>query len=154
MTAKDIKNLYEGLVKNAVDKNYQVVAKYDIDKQVLTNLILSIIYVESKGNASAVGDDGCSLGLMQLNWCAGTPQRFGVSVKEDLFKPAVNINAGTKYLFYLIDKFNGNLISAISGYNAGEKRVGINYASYVMKVLETFNNLSEKKIFLCHQFHP
>jgi soluble lytic murein transglycosylase-like protein len=154
MTPIDIKNLYEGIVKNIVDKLYPSISKYNIDKQVLTNLVLSIIYVESKGNANAIGDDGCSIGLMQLNWCAGTPQKFGVSKKDDLFKPSVNIETGTRYLFYLIDKFNGNLISAVSGYNAGEGRIGINYASYVMKVLETFNKLSEKKIYLCHQFHP
>jgi len=154
MNLTEVKNKYENIVKNIVDKNYTSVEKYKIEKQILVNLILSIIYIESKGNPNAIGDDGCSIGLMQLNWCAGTPQRFGISKKENLFEIEKNIETGTKYLFYLINKFNGNLISAISAYNAGEHRVGINYANYVMNVLNTFNKLSEKKIYLAYQFQP
>jgi len=154
MTINDIKNTYGEITEKIVDKYISEIKQFNIPKKVLVNLVLSIIFVESKGNKNAVGDDGCSIGLMQLNWCAGTPQRFGVKNKDDLFKVDVNIETGTRYLFYLIKKFNGNLISAISAYNAGEGKVGINYANYVMKVLNIFNNLSEKKIYLAHQFQP
>jgi soluble lytic murein transglycosylase-like protein len=37
--------------------------------------------------------------------------------------PAQNVMAGTKYLRYLTDRFNGNTTKAIAAYNAGEGNV-------------------------------
>lgn len=146
MTLQETYEKYKDLVSAVIQKHYKKVEKYGFSKEFLRDIVISIIQKESEGNPNAVGDYGCSIGLMQLNWCAGTPQRFGVKKKELLFNPAINIDAGVQYLFYLINYTGGDIIKAISGYNAGEGRIGINYASYVKPVVDYFNMLSEKKI--------
>ena len=42
---------------------------------------------------------------------------------RDLTNPAQNIAAGTKYLKYLNDRFDGNETKVIAAYNAGEGNV-------------------------------
>jgi soluble lytic murein transglycosylase-like protein len=105
--------------------------------QVSPALVLSVIAVESGGNAGAVSKAGAS-GLMQL--MPGTAARFGVTDRLD---PAQNISGGVQYLEWLLDEFNGDVVLALAGYNAGEGAVQRNggvppYAEtrlYVPKVL-------------------
>ncbi|MCS7231689.1 MAG: transglycosylase SLT domain-containing protein [Elusimicrobiota bacterium] len=155
MLLKDVEKKYKSIVEKYVNKYYNQIEKYKIDKESLVYIILSIIHKESSGNPNALGDNGCSVGLMQLNWCAGTPQRFGVKNKNDLFNVEINIETGIKYLFYLINYFNGNLVYAISAYNAGEGKALnlVNLQSYVKDIFDKFNKLSsEKKIYFSYQF--
>ena len=49
-----------------------------------------------------------------------TAERFGC---EDPYDPADNIEAGTKYLHWLLKRFDGNVELALAGYNAGEGAV-------------------------------
>ncbi|MDQ3043380.1 MAG: lytic transglycosylase domain-containing protein, partial [Acidobacteriota bacterium] len=57
-------------------------------------------------------------GLMQL--MPGTAIRFGVT---DIYNPKQNIEAGIKYMRWLLDKFGGDISLALAGYNAGEGAV-------------------------------
>jgi soluble lytic murein transglycosylase-like protein len=57
-------------------------------------------------------------GLMQL--MPPTAKRFGCTDPHD---PADNIEAGTKYLRFLLKRFKGNVSLALAGYNAGEGAV-------------------------------
>ena len=59
-------------------------------------------------------------GLMQL--MPATAARFGVGVDE-LFTPARNIEAGTRYLRFLVDRFEGDAVRVFAAYNAGEHAV-------------------------------
>lgn len=49
-----------------------------------------------------------------------TAKRFGA---KDAFDPEENIEAGTRYLKFLLDRYNNNIRLAVAAYNAGEGAV-------------------------------
>ena len=79
--------------------------------------IHAVIWQESKYDQSARSHAGAQ-GLMQL--MPATAKRFGC---EDLNDPEANVEAGTKYLGWLLKRFDGNVELALAGYNAGEGAV-------------------------------
>ncbi|HJT67708.1 MAG TPA: lytic transglycosylase domain-containing protein [Pyrinomonadaceae bacterium] len=79
--------------------------------------IHAVIWQESRYDVSARSHAGAQ-GLMQL--MPGTAKRFGC---EDPNDPQSNIEAGTKYLGWLLKRFSGNVELALAGYNAGEGAV-------------------------------
>lgn len=81
------------------------------------DLIVSVITAESKFNPRAVSRKNAR-GLMQL--LPETATRLGV---KDVFDPQENINAGTKYLRELLDRYNNDLTLTIAAYNAGPQRI-------------------------------
>jgi len=122
---------------------YSSAKKHSVD----SNLIKAVIAVESCYQRTAVSPAGAQ-GLMQL--IPATAERFGVT---DSFDVQQNVNAGTKYLRYLLDRFDGDLQKVTAGYNAGEGRVdqykGIppfkETQKYVKNVLRIYKGLSYKK---------
>ena len=95
-------------------------------------LVFAVMQQESSFKRNAVSPKGAS-GYMQL--MPGTARRFGVT---DIFDPRQNIDAGTKYLRFLLDLFKGNVELALAGYNAGEYRV-IRDGYRVPQIRETQN---------------
>jgi hypothetical protein len=87
--------------------------KYSVDPY----LIRSVIAIESCYNKKAISVTGAR-GLMQL--MPDTADRFGV---RDSFNSSQNILAGTKYIKFLHQRYQGNLIKVLAAYNAGEGRV-------------------------------
>ena len=79
--------------------------------------IRAIIHAESAYNPRALSRAGAQ-GLMQL--MPATAQRFGVS---NGFDAAANIQAGSRYLAWLLGHFYGDLTLVAAGYNAGEAAV-------------------------------
>ncbi len=79
--------------------------------------IHAVIKQESKYDAKAVSPVGAQ-GLMQM--MPATAERFGL---KDPFDPAKNVEAGTKYLKWLLKRFDGDVSLALAGYNAGEGAV-------------------------------
>lgn len=79
--------------------------------------IHAVIWQESKYVQEARSHMGAQ-GLMQL--MPATARRFGCKDPHD---PAENIAAGTKYLSWLLKRFEGNVELALAGYNAGEGSV-------------------------------
>ncbi|HEY3578932.1 MAG TPA: lytic transglycosylase domain-containing protein [Pyrinomonadaceae bacterium] len=79
--------------------------------------IHAVIWQESKYDVNAHSHAGAQ-GLMQL--MPATAKRFGC---EDMNDPESNIEAGTKYLGWLLKRFDGNVELALAGYNAGEGAV-------------------------------
>jgi soluble lytic murein transglycosylase-like protein len=77
----------------------------------------AVIWQESRYVADARSHAG-AVGLMQLMPAAA--ERFGCDDRND---PAQNIAAGTKYLSWLLKRFDGNVELALAGYNAGEGSV-------------------------------
>jgi Transglycosylase SLT domain/Domain of unknown function (DUF4124) len=116
-------------------------------------LLQAVIATESGFDPGAVSPKG-AVGLMQL--IPETAERFGVkpqgkqSVSERLTDPRTNIQAGSRYLAWLINYFNGDVRLAVAAYNAGEgavlkagRRIP-NYPetiSYVQKVTELHGSL-------------
>lgn len=80
-------------------------------------LIKAVITVESCFNETAVSPKEAA-GLMQL--MPETAGDFGVI---NVFDPAENIEAGTRYLRRLLKRYKGSLTHVIAAYNAGEGRI-------------------------------
>jgi soluble lytic murein transglycosylase-like protein len=81
------------------------------------DLIASVIAVESNFDPKAVSRKNAR-GLMQL--LPETADRFGV---KNIFDPQENIDAGTRYLKELLQKYNNDLALTLAAYNAGPERV-------------------------------
>jgi hypothetical protein len=79
--------------------------------------IHAVIKQESRYDTHAVSHVGAE-GLMQM--MPATAKRFGL---KDPFDPQANVEAGTKYLKWLLKRFDGDVSLALAGYNAGEGSV-------------------------------
>lgn len=114
--------------------------------RVSPNLITAVIAVESCFRPKARSHAGAA-GLMQL--MPATGRRFGV---KDRYNHTRNIMAGTKYLKFLLNRFQGNVLLASAAYNAGEGSVdkynGVppyrETQAYVKKVLAVYKKLNAK----------
>lgn len=82
-------------------------------------VVAAVIGAESAGNPTAVSRVGAR-GLMQL--MPATAERFGVP-HEALFDPEQNLEAGSRYLSWLVDQFPNDLAKVLAAYNAGENAV-------------------------------
>lgn len=86
---------------------------FDVDAA----LVSAVIKAESDYNPKTVSHKGAR-GLMQL--MPATATRFGVT---NSFDPVANIYGGTRYLRWLLNRFDGNADLAVAAYNAGEGNV-------------------------------
>lgn len=100
--------------------------RYNIDPL----LIYSQMHQESSFHIRATSYKGAS-GLMQL--MPATARRFGVT---SIYDPKQNIDAGVRYMRWLLDTFNGDVELALAGYNAGEGAV-MRYGGSVPPYRET-----------------
>ncbi|WEV50225.1 lytic transglycosylase domain-containing protein (plasmid) [Acinetobacter sp. ESL0695] len=95
-----------------------LIQKYSLIEKLDPNLVRSIIYRESRFNPNVKSNKG-AIGLMQV--LPSTASFLGVS--GNLYDPEINIKAGTRYLGYLSNLFNRNLVKIIAAYNAGHGAV-------------------------------
>ncbi len=92
---------------------FQAAERHGLDPR----FVHAVIWQESKYKPQATSHVGAQ-GLMQL--MPATARRFGCENAND---PAANVEAGTKYLSWLLKRFDGNVELALAGYNAGEGAV-------------------------------
>ena len=94
------------------------------------NIVKAIIVEESGGNPNAVGDNGESIGLMQIQ-----PKHHKKRMEElgivSLFDPQENVILGCSILSDLYDKY-GNYEDALSVYNSGNTEDGKAYAERIL----------------------
>jgi hypothetical protein len=82
-------------------------------------LLAAMARAESAYDAAALSRKGAR-GLMQV--MPATAERFGVR-PDELWDPTRNVEAGARYLRFLVDRFGGDLTRVIAAYNAGEGAV-------------------------------
>jgi len=80
-------------------------------------LVRAVIWAESNGDSSARSHAG-AVGLMQL-----MPQTAGEMFVRDPVDPAQNIQGGTRYLRWLANQFQGDMLLTLAAYNAGPEAV-------------------------------
>ncbi|WP_412470997.1 transglycosylase SLT domain-containing protein [Halobacteriovorax sp. RT-2-4] len=93
----------------------------DVNAEIDPLLVLSIIRQESAFNPNARSAVG-ALGLMQL-MPATARQMTNFRKTDEILIPHRNIDAGVRYFKSLLNKFDGNIIYALSSYNAGPHKV-------------------------------
>lgn len=139
-----LNNRYANL--NTLETRFDTIIKrYARIHGVEEELLKAVINQESGFNPVAISHKGAR-GLMQL--MPQTAQNYGV---KDIFDPVENIDAGSKHLAYLINKYNGDKRLALAAYNAGSTRVkkynGIppfrETANYVRIVYQNYRRLKE-----------
>ncbi|OQX04381.1 MAG: hypothetical protein BWK73_36365 [Thiothrix lacustris] len=94
-------NAYQAEIKKAANR-------YSVNP----SLITAVIATGSCFNHAYVAPKG-TVGLMQLQMA--TAKRFGAS---DVFNPAANIDAGTRYLSYLLRRYQGSVAEVLAAYVA------------------------------------
>lgn len=113
---------------------------------VSTELIQAVITAETCFRPRAVSHKG-AYGLMQL--MPATARRFGATNKSVTH----NVHAGTRYLRWLLDRYDGSVYHAVAAYNSGEGTVdrhgwNVPYQEtrrYLVQVLNAYRKLSNNK---------
>ena len=87
-------------------------------------LVIAIIERESTYDPSRVGDNGKSLGIMQIQpqWHNHRVDELGI-VNFDWFNPYHNISVGCHFLNELFNKYGDDIYTVLMGYNGSPKYV-------------------------------
>ncbi len=128
-------------LSQAIDINSE---KFGVDSA----LIQAVIETESMYRPHAVSKIG-ALGLMQVRPSTGEWIAKKMNLPAgDLFDPAYNVQVGTAYLAYLLNRFDDNQYLAVAAYNFGPNGLARRIASggtlpdtYAGKVFAIMNDL-------------
>ena len=95
------------------------------------DIVKALIEEESGWVASAEGDNGNSIGLMQIQerWHKERITRLGIT---NLYDPEQNVTVGCDILSELLNKY-GNYEDALSVYNSGNTEDGKAYAERILR---------------------
>jgi len=94
---------------------YATARRFDLNPE----LVRAIVLCESGFDPDATSSQGAK-GLLQL--MPDTARRFGVA-PEDRADPGRNLEAGARYLSWLIRRFDGDLDKVLAAFNSGEGTV-------------------------------
>jgi len=143
---KPTAEMHPAIVKRVLGYS-DLIKKYAKAFGVNPALVAAVIHWESGGQAKAQEPKTgpvLSYGLMQVNYRTALDMGMpSVLEPTDLFFPATNITYGTKYLKWLLDRYNGNLNYALSAYNQGPgnlAKYGITNQRYVTGVKSLYQS--------------
>lgn len=119
----------------------QIVGQASDTHKMDPDLINTVIQAESGFNIRAVSQKGAQ-GLMQL--MPVTASNLGIT---NPFDPEANVEGGTRYLRFLLEKYNYDLVKALAAYNAGPERVDRYHGvppyyetqAYVARIIRDYN---------------
>lgn len=110
------------------------------------SLVLAMIERESNYDATAIGDDGDSFGLMQIQprWWQWLMDELGC---DDLMDPYQNITVGVAIIDYFRDK-NPDIYWVLMNYNMSPKKAQElwneeKYSEYAVEVVESASEIAE-----------
>lgn len=112
-------------------------------------LVLAMIEQESGYRQECIGDDGESLGYMQVmqKWHEERMERLGAT---DLLDSCQNIRVGVDYIKELIDRY-GTIQDALTAYNYGEVGArehlwnnGVYIYEYNQRIMERMKEIEEE----------
>lgn len=116
-------NIDKEILKNIYPKKYEnYVEKYSEEYNVDPLVVFSVIKAESNFKKDAKSSSGAK-GLMQLMDATAEEMAnkidTSVAEEESLFDPEKNIMIGVRYYSELLDMYEGNMLLALTAYNAG-----------------------------------
>lgn len=106
-------------------------------------VIIAMIERESQYTADAIGDNGNSFGLMQIQprWHYQRMSDLGCT---DLLDPYQNVTVGIDLLDSLLDRYDGDYGKALTAYNTGKYRGTVTeYANAVLDIAEELRGETE-----------
>lgn len=122
--------VFLGIFKEKIQKiiypktYHEIVSIYQEKYEVDENLIYAVIKAESNFKNDAVSNRE-AIGLMQImsETAKDVANKANIKIdvnqiKEELLKPDININIGTKYLSTLLERYQNKEV-ALAAYNAG-----------------------------------
>ena len=118
-TQQDLEWLQQKLYPRYYAETIEKYAKlYEVDAFLISAMILE----ESRYNTAAMSDAGAR-GLMQIMPATGKEEAQKISIRDFepsmLNQPEVNIQVGTRYIYYLSSQFKGSPMLIIGAYNRG-----------------------------------
>ncbi len=126
-------------------------------------LLIAVARGESNFDARALSTVEC-IGVMQIKWPI-TARHLGIHRKSDLYNPCLNIDAGARYLAWLLKRYDGDTYLAVAAYNRGPGRVSFThvpqkgqwYAAYIQRhlrfVMESTYRKTDRLLLLEFTFY-
>ena len=112
------------MVVDELSRRYVVddVAYRMLNREMMTYLFLGLIWAESNGRPSAVGDNGKALGLTQI-WLSTAHQHNEEITENDLLTINGNLEMSFAHSDWLLRKYRGNIALWLYGWNRGAGKV-------------------------------
>ncbi|GEM_PF-6838728 len=128
--ARLIETLAMGLPREFWEVSFPFAHRSDVERmagefELDPLLVAAVIREESRFEEDAVSRAG-AMGLLQLmpETAKDEARRLGMRTRNlNLFDPITNLRLGTYSLSRRLERFDGNLIMTLAGYNAGDHRV-------------------------------
>lgn len=119
-------NVQEAILAVTLPLQHEDIIRQQAERFGLDPALIAAVIDEESGFTDTTSSAGAR-GLMQITRdTADTIETLSggqTFVYDDLANPDLNIRYGTFYLNHLLDRFDGNVVAALAGYNGGPENV-------------------------------